>query len=87
MRNLLAFLGAAILTFAFVGWYLDWYRIKSSSSQPGHQELNINLNRAKIVADVQKGVQKGEERIQDFLERSKSEGKDDFVGPIKPPGM
>ena len=35
MKNLLAFLGGAIVTFAGVGWYLDWYKIKSSPGLRG----------------------------------------------------
>jgi hypothetical protein len=68
MRNLLAFLAAAILTFAGVGWYLDWYRIKSTPAPSGHHQLNIDVNRNKIIEDVHKGVQKGEEKLQDLFD-------------------
>ena len=83
----LPFLGAAVVAFACVGWYLDWYRIKSAPSDPGHQQLNIDLNRSKISADVHKGVQKGEETIQDLIEKSKNEKPTthELVGPVKPP--
>jgi hypothetical protein len=85
MRNLLAFVAAAILTFVCVGWYLDWYRVKSSPAPSGHQQLNIDLNRAKIAEDVHKGVQRGEEKLQDVLEKGQSaeKGKPPIAGPPK----
>src|SRR5947208_2280392 len=30
MRNLLALLGAAVVAFAVVGWFLGWYQIKTT---------------------------------------------------------
>jgi hypothetical protein len=70
MRNLLAFLAAAIVTFAGVGWYLDWYRIKSAPATDGHHQLNIDVNRKKMLEDVHKGMQKGEETLQDIIEKN-----------------
>jgi hypothetical protein len=64
MKNLLAFLGGAIVTFAAVGWYLDWYKIKSETGPAGHRKVNIDFDSVKIADDVQKGVQKGEQKLQ-----------------------
>jgi hypothetical protein len=72
MRNILAFVGALVVTFAALGWYLDWYRIKRDPAPSGHQNLNIDLNSEKIVDDVHKGVQKGEEKLQNILESDKA---------------
>jgi hypothetical protein len=69
MRNLLAFVGGAVLTFAGVGWYLDWYKIKSDPALSGHQNVNIDLNRAKIIQDVNKGIHKSEEKLQGVLDK------------------
>ena len=33
MKNLLAFLAAAALTFAGVGWYLDWFQVLNSPAR------------------------------------------------------
>ena len=73
MRNLLAFVGAAVVTFAVVGWYLDWYKVKSEPVSAGHQSVNIDLNRVKIADDVHNGIQKGEETLHGVLEK---EGQD-----------
>jgi hypothetical protein len=71
MRNLLAFSAAAALTFAGVGWYLGWYKVNSDSAPSGHRKVNIDFNSVKIVDDVEKGVQKGEEKLQGVLEKDK----------------
>ncbi|OAI39829.1 hypothetical protein AYO40_05405 [Planctomycetaceae bacterium SCGC AG-212-D15] len=55
MRNLLALLAAALLAFAGIGWYLGWYQVKSEPSLSGHQNVNIDINGSKIIADVEKG--------------------------------
>ena len=70
MRNLLAFLAAAVLTFAAVGWYLDWYKVSSDSGSTGHHNISIDFNKTKIADDVHKGVQKGEEKLQNVLDKS-----------------
>jgi hypothetical protein len=71
MRNLLALFGAAILTFAVLGWYLGWYKIQSEPAPAGHHNVNIDVNREKIAEDVHKGVQKGEEKVESILEKDK----------------
>lgn len=73
MRNLLAFLAAATLTVAGIGWYLDWYKIQSTPTAPGRRNVNIDIDSKKIEEDVHKGVQKGEEKLQDVLDKKRSE--------------
>jgi hypothetical protein len=66
MRNLLALLGAAILTILVVGWYLGWYNISSTpSNTSGHSKLEVDINSDKIGQDVKKG----EQNVQDFIEK------------------
>ena len=69
MRNLLALVAAATLTFVGLGWYLDWYKIRSDPGPAGHRNVNIDLNSPKIIEDVHKGVQRGEEKLQNVLEK------------------
>ncbi|HLW64349.1 MAG TPA: hypothetical protein VKS79_03450 [Gemmataceae bacterium] len=66
MRNLLAFLGAVIVTVAVLGWYLGWYNISSTpTGTPGHSKLEVDINSDKIGKDVKKG----EQNVQDFIEK------------------
>lgn len=74
MRNMLAFLAAAVLVFLGLGWYLDWYSFKNlPTGTPGHQSFNIDINKDKITRDVEKGVQKGEEKVHEVIDKKKAE--------------
>lgn len=55
MRNLLALGGAALVIFLGLGWYLDWYRLKSSTGDDGKQHISIDVNANKVTEDVGKG--------------------------------
>jgi hypothetical protein len=85
MRNLLAFFAAAAITFVGLGWYLDWYQVRSQPGPAGHHNVNIDFNKVKIAEDVHKGVQKGEEKLQKVLEKDATPSKDSaptIDGPI-----
>jgi len=70
MRNLLALLGFALVTFLVIGWYLDWYHITPKSpAMPGHQGVEIDINRKKIGEDVNRGIKTGEEKVHEFLDK------------------
>ena len=75
MRNLLAFFAAAIVAFAWVGWYLDWYKIKADPAVAGHRNVNIDFDSDKIVSDSQKGMHKVEEKLQKVLDKKNSDEK------------
>jgi hypothetical protein len=77
MRNLLALLAFALLTFAGVGWYLDWYKFRSTASPDGHRHLNIDIHSKKIGEDLHKGS----ETIYDFWgKRRKSDASGTSAG-------
>jgi len=58
MKNLLAFLAAAVIVFLGVGWYLDWFHVIGAPSPAGHRTYRVDVNAAKIDTDVHKGEQK-----------------------------
>jgi hypothetical protein len=69
MRNLLALLGAALVAFLGLGWYLDWYRITPKpATAAGHRSIEIDINSKKIGEDVQRGVKAGSEKLHDLLD-------------------
>lgn len=74
MRNLLAFVGAALVAFLALGWYLDWYKIQSTPAGIGQRHFSVDVNTKKIEADVHKGVTAGEEKLQKVLQNDGNGG-------------
>ena len=64
MRNVLAFVAALALTGGGLGWYLDWFRVRSQPAPEGQRSLSIDINTAKIGADLHRG----EQNLQKILE-------------------
>ena len=65
MRNLLALLAAAALTFVSVGWYLGWYQLEQTPSPPGHHQVKID----KIGEDLHEGSKK----LQEALDKNRKD--------------
>jgi hypothetical protein len=65
MRNMLAFLAAATLTVAGVGWYLDWFKLHSVPAESGHRQLSIDFDTSKIKHDVHQAEKKIETKLAD----------------------
>lgn len=74
MRNILAFIGAAVVVFLGAGWYLGWYQVTSQSAGPGRSRLQVDINRDKISEDIKRGA----EGVQEALEKAR---KSDIVPP------
>jgi hypothetical protein len=70
MRNILALVGAAVVAFLAVGWYLGWYQVSSPSTAPGKPGVHVDINSEKISEDVKKGVTKGEEIVETLRDKS-----------------
>jgi hypothetical protein len=81
MRNLLALVGTAVLTFVGLGWYLGWYKLEPAPSPtPGHQSVTIDIDARKINADVKKGEQKLENALE---QAAKGDTAKSLAAPIK----
>jgi hypothetical protein len=63
MRNVLAFLAAAVIVLAGVGWYLDWYKLKFTPGGDGHLNVTIDADTTKAREDVAKEAKKIEEAV------------------------
>ncbi|HVK13165.1 MAG TPA: hypothetical protein VM597_30715 [Gemmataceae bacterium] len=64
MRNILALVGAATLTFLIVGWYLGWYEISGVRSPSGKQSVSVELHTGKLANDVGRAVDTLREKAQ-----------------------
>jgi cytoskeletal protein RodZ len=67
MRNFLAFIGAAVIVFLGLGWYLGWYQVTTQSTGPGQSRLQVDINRDKISQDIKRGA----EGVQEALEKAR----------------
>jgi hypothetical protein len=68
MRSLLTLVGAAVVTFAVVGWFLGWYKVHTTPGPDGHHRVDIDINGKKIQQDIRQG----EERIRNTVQRGQS---------------
>lgn len=73
MRNLLALIGLAVVTFAGIGWYRGWYEVQKDR---GTGQVEIDIDGKKIGEDLHRGSQ----HVQDAWE---SRGKGSSVGSEK----
>ena len=86
MRNLLALIGLATVTFVGLGWYLGWYKLeKGGPSQNGGTTVNVDLNSKKIGADIQTGAEKVGEFINSFSSKSKPTTESSWYDPAPAP--
>ena len=69
MRNILAVVGAAVVAFVAVGWYLGWYQISSKPAADGKQSIHVDFNSDKITSDVKQGVEKGEQVVDQIRDK------------------
>jgi hypothetical protein len=75
MRSLFAFLGAGLIAFLALGWFLNWYQVNNTPSDGG---VKINLNIPKIGEDLKAGEKKALNVIEKV---SKKEKVDDAAPP------
>jgi hypothetical protein len=65
MRNLFALVGAGLIGFVGAGWYLGWYEVEveTTVSQTGHHKVNLDIDSAKMDADLHAGSARVEQVI------------------------
>jgi hypothetical protein len=68
---MLAFLAALMLTFVGLGWYLDWYNIRSiPADSVGHRSVTVDINAIKIGADLHKAEEKVQQKLAQRAKKS-----------------
>lgn len=81
MRSLLTLVGAAVVTFAVAGWFLGWYKVRTTPGPDGHREVTIDVNGPKIQEDLKKG----EARILNATQRAPTASTNPAAPPSFPP--
>jgi hypothetical protein len=75
MRNLLALIGAAVVGFAGVGWYLNWYTVRVAKSGDGTIQVQGSLDTNKVVQDAGEGAKRVGELVGQPAEKAKGDGQ------------
>jgi hypothetical protein len=84
MRNILAFIGALVVTLVVVGWYEDWFQLRTTPGADGNRNLSIDIDSKKVTDDVKKT----ENEIQHLLdEHAKAAGQTTQPAKDQVPGI
>ena len=83
MRNTLALVGLGVVSIIGIGWYLDWYKVKTGPAEDGHRNISIDVNTPKIAQDLKKE----EEKVRDALKKKTPAPGDTNVPNTNPSGV
>ena len=67
MRNILAFFGALVLTLLAVGWYENWFQVRTTPGTDGNRTISIDIDSTKVTSDIEET----EHKIGTFIEEAK----------------
>jgi len=72
MRNLLAFVAAVVISFAVVGYYLDWYALSSGPVATGERNVTVDFHTKKIGQDLRSAEQAVEHKISQRVKQNEA---------------
>jgi hypothetical protein len=72
MRNILAFLGALVVTLLVVGWYENWFQVRTTPGKDGNRNISIDIDSSKVTNDVEEAEHKIETVIEEEAKKAKS---------------
>ena len=81
MRNMLAFLAALTLTLIAVGWYLDWYKVRTTPAPSGRRSVTVDINTQKIGADFRHAEEKIHRRLAEKIDKDHAASEADPTSP------
>jgi hypothetical protein len=71
MRNILAFLGALVVTLLLVGWYENWFQVRTTPGTDGNRNISIDIDSTKVTNDIEET----ERKIETFIEEESKKAK------------
>jgi hypothetical protein len=78
MRNILAFLGALVVTLVVVGWYENWFQFRTTPGADGNRNITIDIDSNKVTNDVEEA----EHKVQTFIDEEAKKAKS--TSPAQP---
>lgn len=73
MRNMLALVGALVVGFGGVGWYLGWYKLNVSRTSDGNLQVTTNVDTNRVVKDAGDGARHVGEFIGSQVEKAQKD--------------
>ncbi len=86
MRNLLALVGALVVGFGGVGWYLGWYKLNVSRNTDGTLQVTTNVDTGRVVKDAGEGARHVGEFIGTQVEKVQKDAAATPAAPASTPG-
>jgi reverse gyrase len=81
MRNILAFVGALVVTLVVVGWYENWFQFRTTAGADGNRNISIDIDSKKVSEDVKQT----EKKIETFIDEKSKEIKSSTPAAPAPP--
>jgi hypothetical protein len=89
MRNLLALVGALVIGFVGVGWYMGWYKLSVSKRPDGNIRIETDVDGKKVIQDVGDGAKHLGQLAGDQVDKAAQDAKAgqpaNTPGPITTP--
>lgn len=70
MRNLVFLAFIAVVLFAIVGWFMDWYSFPVVKTDQGKVNVQLQFDKDKISQDLEKGKNKFGNTVDQFRKDS-----------------
>src|SRR5437762_6336114 len=75
MRNLLALIGALVVGFGGLGWYLGWYKVHVAKAPDGNVRIEADVDTKKVGSDTGDAAKKVGALIGDAVEKGAQDAK------------
>src|SRR5688572_5278520 len=86
MRNMLALVGALVIGFGGIGWYLGWYKLSVAKGTDGTLQVTTNVDTNRVVKDTGAGARHVGELIGTQLDAAKKDAANTPATPASTPG-
>lgn len=84
MRNLLALVGAVVVGFGGIGWYMGWYKLSFTRESDGNLQIKTDVDTNKVNKDVTEGVKNISSAVE--AQTHKAANDTNTVPPTGTPG-